>query len=245
MAVTLDRQVKALSLLLMAATVLLLWNPIWIWSLAFQLSFLATLGLVVTVPKLTQWLDWVPPRIAPLIAVPIAAYLWILPLQLYVFGVVSPYCILINIFSSLFITLISVGGMASALLALIHPIAGSASAGLVQFPAVAFLKIAELGDRLPGNAFAIGTISTLQVLLLYGIYLLVWWQPRCQKQGWIAGMIGLGIVAIPVAYTTTHLSQVTVLSTAEDPVMVLRDHGKVGLINVGMNQICDSQCYRF
>jgi competence protein ComEC len=233
LAVTLERQVKPLSLLLMAATLLLLWNPIWIWSLAFQLSFLATLGLVVTVARLTQWLDWLPTRIAPLIAVPIAAYIWILPLQLYVFGVVSPYCILINIFSSLLITIISVGGMASALLALIHPVAGSASAWLVHFPTVAFLKIAELGDRLPGNAFAIGTISAVQVLLLYGIYLLVWWQPRCQKQGWIAGIIGLGIVAIPVAYTATHLSQVTVLSTSEDPVMVLRDHGKVGLINVG------------
>lgn len=232
-AVTIERQVKSLSLLLMAATLLLLWNPIWIWSLAFQFSFLATLGLVVTVSKLTQWLDWVPPRIAPLIAVPIAAYLWTLPLQLYIFGVVSPYCILINIFSSLLITLISVGGMVSALLALVHPVAGSASAWLVQFPAVAFLKIAELGDRLPGNAFAIGTITTIQVLLLYGIYLLVWWQPQYKKQGWIAGMIGLGIVAIPVVYTATHLSQVTVLSTAEDPVMVLRDRGKVGLINVG------------
>ena len=233
LAVTLERQVKPLSLLLMAATLLLLWNPIWIWSLAFQLSFLATLGLVVTVSKLTQWLDWLPTRIAPLIAVPIAAYLWTLPLQLYVFGVVSPYCILINIFSSLLITIISVGGMISALLALVYPVAGSASAWLVQFPAVAFLKIAELGDRLPGNAFAIGTISTIQVLLLYGIYLLVWWHPRCQKQGWIAGIIGLGIVAVPVAYTATHLSQVTVLSTTEDPVMVLRDHGKVGLINIG------------
>jgi competence protein ComEC len=232
-AVTLERQVKPLSLLLMAATLLLLWNPIWIWSLAFQLSFLATLGLVVTVTKLTLWLDWVPTRIAPLIAVPIAAYLWILPLQLYVFGVVSPYCILINIFSSLLITIISVGGMASALLALIHPVAGSASAWLVQFPTAAFLKIAELGDRLPGNAFAIGTISAVQVLLLYGIYLLVWWQPHCKRHGWIAGIIGLGIVVVPVAYTATHLSQVTVLSTTNDPVMVLRDHGKVGLINVG------------
>ncbi|MBW4515255.1 MAG: ComEC/Rec2 family competence protein [Timaviella obliquedivisa GSE-PSE-MK23-08B] len=233
LAVTLERQVKPLSLLLMVATLLLLWNPIWIWSLGFQLSFLATLGLVVTVPKLTQWLDWVPTRITPLIAVPIAAYLWTLPLQLSVFGVVSPYCILINIFSSLLITLISVGGMISALLALIHPVAGSVSAWLVHFPAVAFLKIAELGDRLPGNAFAVGTISPVQVLLLYGIYLLVWWQPQCRKQAWLAGIIGLGIVAVPVAYLTTHLSQVTILSTSKEPVMVLRDQGKVGLINVG------------
>jgi competence protein ComEC len=232
-AVTIDRQVKPLSLLLMVATVMLLWQPIWIWSLAFQLSFLATLGLVVTVAKITTWLDWLPPRIAPLIAVPIAAYIWTLPLQLYAFGVVSPYCILINIFTSLLITIISIGGMASALLALIHPLLGSASAWLVQFPAIAFLKVAELGDSLPGNAFAIGTISSLQVLLLYGIYLLIWQQPQVKKKWWIAGIIGLGIVALPAAYTAANLSQVTLLSTSRDSVMVLRDRGKTGLINTG------------
>jgi competence protein ComEC len=233
LAVTLERQVKPLSLLLVAGTTLLLWNPGWIWSLAFQLSFLATLGLVVMVAKLTESLDWLPSRIAPLIAVPIAAYLWTLPLQLYVFGVVSPYCIGINIVTSLLITLISIGGMASAFLAVLHPMAGSAVAWMVQFPTIAFLKVAELGDRLPGNTFAIGTISVWQVLLLYGIYLLIWWQPRVQKRLWIAGIISLGVVAVPVAYRTAHLSQVTVLATAEEAVMVLQDQGKVGLINVG------------
>jgi competence protein ComEC len=232
-AVTIERKIKPLSLLLMVATVMLLWNPIWIWSLAFQLSFLATLGLVITVATLTEWLDWLPPRIAPLIAVPIAAYLWTLPLQLYAFGVVSPYCIFINIITSLLITAISIGGMASALLALIYPILGSASAWLVQFPAIAFLKIAEFGDRLPGNAFAIGKISTLQVLLLYGIYLLIWQQPQIKKKWWIAGITALGIVALPAAYTASNLTQVTLLSASKDPVMVLRDRGKTGLINVG------------
>jgi competence protein ComEC len=232
-AVTIERQTKPLSLLLMVATVMLLWNPIWIWNLGFQLSFLATLGLVVTVAKLTAWLDWLPTRIAPLIAVPIAAYLWTLPLQLYAFGVVSPYCILINIASSLFITIISIGGMASALFAVIYPPLGSASAWIVQFPTIAFLKISELGDRLPGNAFAIGKISILQVLLIYGIYLLILWQPQIKKQWWIAAIVGLVIIAAPAAYTATNLSQITLLSTSKDPVVVLRHQGKTGLINIG------------
>jgi len=57
---------------------LLLFNPLWIWDLGFQLSFLATLGLLVTVPPLTKQLDWLPLAILSLIAVPIAA-LWTLP----------------------------------------------------------------------------------------------------------------------------------------------------------------------
>jgi competence protein ComEC len=231
--VAIDRQVKPLSLLLVAATILLLWNPLWIWSLAFQLSFLATLGLMVTVPVLSKDLDWLPTRLIPLVAVPIAAYIWTLPLQLSVFGTVSPYCIFVNILTSIPIALISISGMASALLAFIHPLLGSASAWVVQFPTELFLKIAEAVDYLPGNALAIGSINATQVILLYGIYLLVWWQSRWQKHWWVAGAISLGIVLIPAAYMLTHLSQITVLSTTEDAVMVLQDRGKVGLINVG------------
>jgi len=82
-ALVVQQKVKPLGLLLLAATVLLLFNPGWIWNLGFQFSFLATLGLVVTVPPIMKQLDWLPPAIASLIAVPIAAYVWTLPLQLY------------------------------------------------------------------------------------------------------------------------------------------------------------------
>jgi competence protein ComEC len=75
----LERNVKQLGSLLIAATLLLLFNPLWIWNLGFQLSFLATLGLVVTASSITQRLDWLPPAIASLISVPLAATIWTLP----------------------------------------------------------------------------------------------------------------------------------------------------------------------
>ncbi|MCZ0902100.1 ComEC/Rec2 family competence protein, partial [Microcoleus sp. HI-ES] len=87
-ALVLNRQVKPLGLLLIAATILLLVNPLWIWDLGFQLSFLATLGLIVTTPPLMAKLDWMPPAIASIVVVPIAASVWVLPLLLYVFSVV-------------------------------------------------------------------------------------------------------------------------------------------------------------
>jgi len=51
-ALAMRRKVKLLGSLI-AATLLLLF-PLWIWDLGFQLSFLATLGLLVTVPPLTK-----------------------------------------------------------------------------------------------------------------------------------------------------------------------------------------------
>jgi competence protein ComEC len=74
-----QRKRKPLNSLLIAATLLLLFNPVWIWDIGFELSFLATLGLMVTVQPLIKRLDWLPPAIASLVAVPITASIWTLP----------------------------------------------------------------------------------------------------------------------------------------------------------------------
>lgn len=236
LALTVERKIKPVGSLLLTATLLLLLNPLWIWDLGFQLSFLATLGLLVTVPILTKWFDWMPTAIAPLFAVPIAAFLWTLPLLLTVFGIVSPYSILINILVSPLIAVISIGGMISAVGALIDPAIGSFLAGLLYFPTHLFLKIAEIGTRLPGNTFAVGTINTAQVLLLYGLIGGVWQWRRSHKYWWIAGLLGFSLIAIPAAYKTANLSQITVLATTQEPVLVVQDHGKVGLIHSGDSQ---------
>jgi len=64
----LEKGVKQLGSLLIAATLLLIFNPLWIWNLGFQLSFLATLGLIVTAPAIDKRLDWLPPAISSLIS---------------------------------------------------------------------------------------------------------------------------------------------------------------------------------
>ncbi|HEY9704478.1 MAG TPA: ComEC/Rec2 family competence protein, partial [Allocoleopsis sp.] len=91
------RQVKVLGSLFLSGVILLLWQPRWINDLGFQMSFLATFGLIVSATPLAKKLDFLPSAIANIIAVPIAATIWILPIQLYNFGVVSPYSIIANI----------------------------------------------------------------------------------------------------------------------------------------------------
>ncbi|WP_293148937.1 MULTISPECIES: ComEC/Rec2 family competence protein [unclassified Microcoleus] len=173
-ALVLSREVKPLGLLLIAATILLLVNPLWIWDLGFQLSFLATLGLVVTAPPLMAKFDWMPPAIASILVVPIAASVWVLPLLLYVFSVVSPYSILVNIIAAPLLWILSIGGMISALAGLIFPPAGSVLAQLLDYPAKGLIAIAEYFSQLPGNSVAVGQVSVFQLIALYSLICWVW-----------------------------------------------------------------------
>lgn len=230
-ALGLNRKVKPLSSLLLTATLLLLMNPLWVWDLGFQLSFLATLGLLVTVPALSKRLDWLPGGLIPFIAVPIAAYLWTLPLQLGAFGVLSPYSIPANLITTPFISLISLGGMASALAALIWSPAGSALAWCLKYPTQGLIAIVDGFSRLPGNSYAVGTMSALTVIGLYGLLLLATFHPFWQRRWRIALAIALVAILIPV-WAGANLTQVTVLA-AREPVMVIRDRGRITVINSG------------
>ncbi len=228
-----QRKIKPLGSLLLAATILLIFNPLWIWDLGFQLSFLATLGLLVTVPPLMKQFDWLPGVIAALIAVPLAAALWTLPLQLYVFGIVAPYSIIVNILSAPFIGIISLGGFISAIVALIYPIAGSAIAWLLYYPIQLLLGLIQVFGLLPGNQIALGTITIWQLLLLYSLICLSCVIPRVRQRWWLAGLLAVTVVVLPFWQTKIEQFQVTVLATDEEQILVIQDKGKVTLLNSG------------
>jgi competence protein ComEC len=232
-ALLLQRKVIPLGSLLVSGVFLLLLNPLWIWDLGFQLSFLATMGLLVTVPPLSQLLDWMPNKIVPLIAVPIAAYLWTLPTQLFAFGVLSPYSIPVNVLTTPLISLISIGGMVSALAALIWSPAGSALAWTLQYPTQLLIAIVDWVSRFPGNAYATGTISPLILIGLYGLIALAWLQPWWQRRWGLALALGVVLTLIPIWQVRASLFRVTVLATQQEPVVVVQDRGRVALVNSG------------
>ena len=239
------RNVKPLGGLLLAAIILLIINPMWIWDLGFQLSFLATLGLQITAPTLVKWLDWLPNIFASMIAVPIAAYIWTLPLQLYAFGVLSPYSIPVNVIVTPLISIISIGGVISAFLALIVPIAGSASAWLLHYPTFGLLTVIDLFCNLPGNSIAVGTISAFSAVILYGLICLPWLRPKVQPYSWLIGLIAVALVFVPAWYVKANSLQITLLATLRDPILVIQDHGQITLVNSGDESTASSTVLPF
>ncbi|MEH2084071.1 MAG: ComEC/Rec2 family competence protein [Nostoc sp.] len=229
----LKRKVKQFGSLLLAATLLLVFNPLWIWDLGFQLSFLATLGLVVTVPALVNRLAWLPPAIAALIAVPLAATIWTLPVQLFIFGVVPSYSLLLNVISTPLISIISIGGIISALVGLVWTDAGSFLAGVLHYPTDWLIKLVDFFSNLPGNSVAVGSISTWQLLAIYILIILVWLVPWWQRRWWFANMIAIGLVFIPLWHSQNTLVRITVLESGTEPIVVIQDRGIVTVINSG------------
>ncbi|NJL00282.1 MAG: DUF4131 domain-containing protein [Spirulinaceae cyanobacterium SM2_1_0] len=227
------RQRNPLGLWLVAATGLLLYNPLWIWNLGFQLSFLATLGLLVTVPPLSQRLDWLPPTLATAIAVPLAAALWTLPLLAYTFNTVALYGVLLNVAATPLIALVSLGGILSAAIALLVPIAGSALAWSLGYPTRSLLWLAEWVNDLPGSTLTLGRLALWQLVLAYAVMVGIWVWPLLRRWGWWIGLLALAAIALPLLYQQQTRVQMVVLDSPDQPVVVVQEQGRTTLIGAG------------
>ncbi len=127
------RRARPLGLLGLSLAGMLLLRPAWLHDVGFQLSAAATAGLVLTARPLEKalaqrlpgavsgtapwWVGW----LAPALAVPVAASLWTLPLQLLHFGVVPLYAVPANLLAAPLLTPLTLGAMALALVAVLLP----------------------------------------------------------------------------------------------------------------------------
>ena len=230
-ALTLETKVKPLGSLLLAATIILLFNPLFISDLGFQLSFLATFGLIVTMPSLQKRLDWLPTNIATLVAVPLAASVWVLPLLSYGFNRVAVYSVVVNIICTPLILMVSLGGMIGAIAALIVPSMGSAIAWLLYYPAVILIAIVNFFTSLPGSSWAIGQISLGTLLIIYSLYVLVWLNQWWRDRLFFSFLFAVTLIFAPIAYQHFNLTQITVLPGKSEPIVIIQDRGEVVLIN--------------
>jgi competence protein ComEC len=234
LAVTMETKVKPLGSLFLAAVIILLFDPLLINDLGFQLSFLATLGLIVTLPKLQAKLDWLPITIASLVAVPLAASIWVLPLLCYEFNTLATYSIVVNILCTPLITIISLGGMISAMAALIIPAAGSAIASCLFYPTTFLIGIAEFCSSLPGSTWAVGQIPLGMLLATYGLFILIWLSKWWQRRWWLGLILPIVVIISTAIYNSAQV-QIAILATQQSPIIVIQDQSKVILINSGQN----------
>ncbi len=246
-----ERQVRPVAGLTLAAVILLLIQPLWIWDLGFQFSFLATLGLVVSSKSIAARLEWMPPLFANLLSVPIAAYVWILPLQLYVFGRVSIYSILANVLTVPLVSFGTIIGTIAGVLGVIYIPLGALISWLLTVPMAVMIATAYAIHALPGAITNAGTIDLWQLIAAYFIILLLWLRPLTSSflaanflaSKFLAPKIWLPVMVIilfvPGILTRANLVQASIISSNRAPVMLIQDHGKVFLINSGNQRVAN------
>lgn len=231
-------RVEPLGLLLLAAVLLLVWNPNWIHDLGFQLSFLATLGLLVGVQPISQRLDGLPVTLATAMAVPIAAQIWTLPLQMLVFGRVANYFLIANLISLPFVLVLTGVGFGACALSLISPALGAGLAAPLQVLLTPLINLIGWIASWPGATYYVGGMSWIQTCLLYGALgcLTFWplWRERLRWQGTILLMAAL--IGLPNLLPGPPL-QLTFLATDPVPVMLIQTRQQTILINSGSQEI--------
>ncbi|GAB6158128.1 DNA internalization-related competence protein ComEC/Rec2 [Desulfotomaculum varum] len=138
-----------------AAGIILLVNPLALYDIGFQLSFVATWGLLYLTPQLNRFCPRLPGTVCSLLTVPLAAQLATWPLVVLYFNLVAPVSLLANVLTAHLVVLIMLfGGTALFLGVILLPLAGfiNVATGLLTN---LFLWLVQFCHALPGAAWYI------------------------------------------------------------------------------------------
>lgn len=221
-------KLNPVGLLLLVAVLLLLLNPLWIRDLGFQLSFVATLGLLVSARPIAERLTLLPRSLADTASIPLAALLWTLPLQLSVFGQVSIYALVANVVTLPLVSAAIIAGFGAAALSLISPALGYG----VTLPLT--LLVTPLDNWVqwlaswPNPILYTGVISAWHCALLYGSLGLV----SLSRWRWRYGVAIASLVIVLLTWFWPFQPP-RLVALAEAPVLILRQGDETTLINSG------------
>ena len=257
------RRQMALNTLLAVAAGMCIWNPLYVWDVGFQLSFIATLGLILYATPFSEFANRIIVKYFPasaaekfaelfseFVLLTLAAQLTTIPIMAYHFQRIS----LVSFIANPFIlppqpAVMILGGLA-VLLSHVWFLAGQAVAW-ITWPFVAYtIRMVELFDRVPHGTLFLGNLSIWFVILFYAALLSVtlgwsrfkaWIQAFGRDQfkfpagtGLVILVIGLLLVWRAAAAIPDQRLHLTFLDVGSaDAVLIQTPAGKYVLVNGG------------
>ncbi len=156
--------------LLLTAGLMLIYNPNWLVDISFQLSFLATLGIVAVAPILTSYLAIVPQILRQDLAATLSAQVLVLPILAFNFYQVSLVGMLANLFVLWTVPIIMVGGLLGLIFGIINPVLGKIVDFLPSVLLTYFIDLVKFFAKWPGAVVIVGDTA---IIIWVGYYLLV------------------------------------------------------------------------
>ncbi|OGG56682.1 hypothetical protein A3D71_03535 [Candidatus Kaiserbacteria bacterium RIFCSPHIGHO2_02_FULL_55_20] len=167
------RMYLALRALSVVVLVMVLWNPyIFAFDPGFQLSVLATLGLVLFSPVFARWLYWIPEKFAlrEIAASTLGTQMTVLPLLLYQNGLLSLVALPANLLALVVVPWAMGLSVISAMAGILFGSLGT----FIAFPAYALLAyiigVAQFFAALP---FASVSVASFSAWWMFGAYALM------------------------------------------------------------------------
>jgi competence protein ComEC len=257
------RRQFALNTLLAVALLMCLWNPLYIWDVGFQLSFFATLGLILYAEPFSQFANGIITKYFPastaerfaelfseFVLLTLAAQLTTIPIMAYHFQRISLVSFIANPFILPAQPAVMILGGLAVLLSLVWFPLGQIAAW-VAWPFVVYtIRMVELFDRVPHGTLFLGELSIWFVILFYAVLLTVTFGGDRLKEGiqslkgrQTSAPVGIGLVVLTLALLLVwraavaipdRLLHVTFLDVGSaDALLIKTPSGKSVLVNGG------------
>ena len=257
------RRQFALNTLLAVAFAMTLWNPLFVWDVGFQLSFFATLGLILYAEPFSRFANQIITKYFPasaaerfaelfseFVLLTLAAQLTTIPIMAYHFQRIS----LVSFIANPFIlpaqpAVMILGGLAVLLSLVLYPLGQLAA--WVAWPFVVYtIRMVELFDRVPHGTLFLGNFSIWFVILFYAALLSLtfsgsrfqeWIQSAKGRTGSIGA--GSGVIILTLALLLVWRAAVAIPDRrlhitfldvgSADAILIKTPSGKNVLINGG------------
>ncbi|MHA7877886.1 MAG: ComEC/Rec2 family competence protein [Bacteroidota bacterium] len=207
----LSRQTSSYNILAASAFLLLCWEPMLLFSVGFQLSYLAVLGILYLQPRIYRLLtlnNWLFDKLWLLTSVSLGAQIGTAPLSVYYFLQFPTYFIIANwVVVPAALVIVCLG-----ILVLITGLWSDVSAAIAWLLEKVVLSInvwLEFTQKLPYSLVAPISVSIAEVCLLYGllVLLLIFLYTKHMRY-----LIAMSILAMLMAL---HISQVSLSQQAQ------------------------------
>ena len=259
LALTAGRERDAQHILGLVALGLLLYSPLWLFDISFQLSFGATAGLLYLAPPLRERLrKKLPVFVADSLAVTIGAQLSVLPIIAWYFNVLSLSSLLANLVIAPIVEWIIVAGLLAGLLASLVPMAGKVVFLLASVVLGLVYELSRWVAALPGSQIYMPTFSWWGGILYYmGLgwfvigdehrkrlmpcvdskYMLAMGQKLRDSKGWQAvfllGMLVVFFCCWQMGYNNKEM-QVHFIDVGQgDSALIITPHGRAFMVDTG------------
>ncbi|MGH9268549.1 MAG: ComEC/Rec2 family competence protein, partial [Acidimicrobiales bacterium] len=186
------RRSDPLHALALAFVGLLALDPFLLWSIGFQLSFAATLGILTITPLVVGRLRRVPRPVAEALGVGIGAQAAVTPLLVFHFGRISLVAVPANLAAAPLVAPATILGLTGGVLGLVWEPLGLLAFKLAGLPTVGLRGIAQALAGLPQAVLPVPPLGAIQVVAAYAMLAgAVWWLVGRGRRGRVPVAVGL------------------------------------------------------
>lgn len=239
-----SRETEVINSISIAVILLLLYNPYNLFNIGFQLSFAATLSLILFYQRIKDLISFkvLPNIIADVAAATIAAQIGVLPISVFYFNKIS----IISIFSNIIVVPITgIVTILGCIMALVGQIS-TAISQLIGYANCVFLSFILFAAKLSADfPFAVVKLVTPSVILIIIYYAAVWfflrYMPLKKVELKPVYCLALCVILVVLVFTYTIFPrnlEVVFLDVGEgDSIFIKSFSGKTVLIDGGKGNI--------